>query len=142
MSQSDRSSALSSPVWLRIVGTVVGAVMVILSLWRFGLYYLGDTAVAELHDESFSWRKDVCTHNIRYEFSVDGEVYSGATRVPTDSTSLEGVSDRVYYFSFAPSVNALEYDAQPSFSQIVFVAAGAAIIVFVNKKTKNKSQKG
>ena len=140
MSQSEKTS-LTTPVWLRIVCTVVGAVMIILSLWRFGLYLIGEKATAELTDESFSWRRGVCTHNIRYEFTVGDEVFSGATRVQNESSSIADVSPTVYYFSFAPNVNALEYDALPSFAQLIFIAVGGALIVLVNKKSKNSLQK-
>jgi len=45
----------------------------------------------------------------------------------------------VYYFPFAPFINALESEAQPNISQPLFIVIGIFLLLVMNRK-RNKPQ--
>lgn len=123
-------------VIITVVGTAIGAVLILLSLWRFALYFTGANAQAEITELSTAYKRGVYTHTVRYEFEADGKQYHGNTRVSDDKSDISGISAKVYFMPFAPALNALEYDAQISFGQFVYIVLGTALIIVMNKKPK------
>jgi hypothetical protein len=51
------------------------------------------------------------------------------------------VGSRVYYFSFASFLHALENDAEPGLSQPVMVALGVLLVFVMNKRKKTSKKK-
>lgn len=45
---------------------------------------------------------------------------------------------RVYYFSFAPFVNALESEAKPNLSQLLFMVIGTFLLYVMNRREKKR----
>jgi hypothetical protein len=134
-----------SGVFWRIVISLVGAALILIAASQLLLYFLGETAEAAITTDRRGGANDGAPVNQRYEWSVDytflepnGNPHSGhTTRRGSDMSA--GVTDHtVYYFPFAPFISALESDASPGLSQLIYAVLGIFLLIVMNKKKNTK----
>ncbi len=145
MSKKKKSSKSSSVVW-RIILSFIAVAMILLSLRNISLYFIGDKTFANVTTTRRGGSNDGAVSSARYEWSVDytftdsnGTTHNGHTTVRGSDTSSGSISPVVYYYSFAPFLNALEMDASPNLGQLILVVLGVFLLFVMNKKKKNRA---
>ncbi len=138
------SSVKKSQFIWRIVISIVGAAMILLALRNISLYYFGEQTIASISVSRRGGSSDSSVSSNRYEWSVDysfmdsdGNPHNGHTTVRGSDTSAGSISSSVYYFPFAPYLNALSKDASPSVGQPILIGLGIFLIFVMNKKKKH-----
>lgn len=141
MTKKTNRSKKSNLFW-RIAVSAVGAALVFLAALHMALFFFGETAAARVSTRRVGGADDGKPAGQRYEWSLDytfrdenGILHSGHTTrrggdlsVQTDST--------VYYFPFAPFLNALAGDAKPGIAQLLMAAAGVFLLFVMNRKQR------
>lgn len=122
--------------------SLVGLSMISLGIGHFALFFVGDTAIADIATRRFGGSSDQYPGSDRYEWEVDytfkaddGETYEGHTRRRGYDLGVT-VERTVYYLPQAPMLNALEREVWPNLGQLVLLGLGAFLIVVVNKRHK------
>ncbi len=137
-----KNSTRADLFW-RMAISVLGALLILLALQDFSLFFFGKTAVADVktrrvggersgavNDKRYSWSVD-------YTFPADGRTFEGHTTRLGSATSV-AVSRTVYYYPFAPFLNSLEDTVRPNWGQPVTLAAGAFLLIVMNRRKKTK----
>lgn len=132
-----------APGW-RIGLSLLGIVLILLAICHVLLFFYGLQAYAQVSVRRQGGASDSWPADKRYSWSLDfsftaanGKSYNGTTtRRGSDTAVLH--ENTVYYFSFAPSINALEQEAKPNAGQLVYVLAGLALLWGVNRKTNRQ----
>jgi len=130
-------------LFLRIVISAVGAALILIAITELMLYYFGETATAAVTIRRVGGADSGRAPKQRYEWSLDytfqdknGKYVDGTTTRRGSDISVK-MDDRVYYFPFATYINALQSEAEPNFSQPLFIIIGLFLIKIINKrKTK------
>lgn len=138
---SEKKSSFSAIFWRIVISAVGAALIVVASAWLL-LFFFGKTAAADVTVRRVGGADSGKTPGQRYEWSLgytfvdgDGVTRSGnATRRGSD-ISVE-TDATVYYFSFAPYINALKGEAEPGFIQPLYIAVGIFLIYIMNRKRK------
>ena len=125
--------------WRTLI-SAVGAALVLLAVVRLSLFFFGDIAAADVNVRRVGGVNDGRPAEDRYEWSLDytfrdkaGKMHDGtATRRGSD-ISVD-TDDWVYYFSFAPYINALESDAEPNFTQLLLIIVGGFLVYIINRR--------
>lgn len=135
-----------SNVFWRVAISLVGAALILLAVSRLLLFFFGETAGASITTDRRGGANDGAAVNQRYEWSVDytfvdqdGNTHSGHTTRRGSDMSARVTDKIVYYFTFAPFISALESDASPGLSHLIFVVLGVFLLVVMNKKKKTKA---
>lgn len=141
MSRKKNIQKMKSNLFWRVAISLVGAALVLIAVFQLMLFFLGETAAADISVRRVGGANDNALVSQRYEWSVDytfkdqdGRIHSGHTTRRGSDTSAGVADDTVYYFPFAPFVNALERDAGPGLHQLVFVVLGVFLLIVMNKK--------
>ena len=134
-------------IFWRIFISLVGAALILIAIVELMLYLFGATAAAEVSVRRQGGSNNGAVPGQRYTWSVDytyidqnGKQHDGHTSRRGSDYSVQ-TDHRVYYFTFAPFVSALESDAEPGFSQLLFFAAGIFLIAVMNKRKKSPKKK-
>jgi len=142
--QTKSKCKLSKLFW-RIVISAVGAALILIAVSNFTLYFFGETASASVTTRRVGGADDQYEPSKRYEWSVDytfkdknGVSHSGHTTRRGGDLPPKTES-RVYYFPFAPFINALESEAQPNIGQLLFIVIGIFLLLVMNRK-RNKAR--
>lgn len=132
-----------SKIFWRIAISAVGAALITLAVVELLLFFFGETAAASVSTRRVGGADNGRPASQRYEWSLDytfydknGITHSGHTTRRGSDLSVK-TDSRVYYFRFAPFINALESEAEPNLSQPLFVVIGVFLIYAMNF-TKNK----
>ncbi len=141
-----RKKENSGPFW-RIVITTVGISLIFLAVLNITLYFFGESTTADVSVRRVGGSNDNYPPSKRYEWSIDytfkddtGQVFSGHTVRRSGDIGI-AVEKTIFYFTFAPFLNALENDVKPNIGQIVLIATGLLVIIAVNKKKKNMTRR-
>ncbi|MHB1133750.1 MAG: hypothetical protein ACYC4L_15360 [Chloroflexota bacterium] len=133
-----------NPFW-RILISLIGLSMVFLGIGHSVLFFVGDTAIADVKTRRFGGSSDQYPASGRYEWEVaytfkadNGGSYQGHTRRRGSDTGAS-VERTVYYLPQAPIFNALENEVRPSMGQLALLALGVFLIVVMNKTQKPSS---
>lgn len=142
---SKSKSKKNSNLFWKILISLVGASMVLITLSNITLYFFGDTATAEVHirrvggsnngpaDQRYTW-------SIDYTFTdSEGIIREGHTSRRGSDTTVQ-VDHTIYYFKSAPFINALESETNPSIFQLIPIMLGMFLIYAMNHKTKKKNK--
>ena len=122
-----------SIAWKILISTF-GILMITTSLIHISLYFWGETAAASVSTRRIGGASDGRSADQRYEWSIDytfmdqkGIVQSGhSTNYGSDfSVNVDRV---VYYYEFAPFLNAMESEVKPSIGQLILVILGILLI--------------
>ena len=134
-----------SKLFWRIVISAVGVSLILIAVFNFTLYFIGESALGSVSTRRFGGASDQYQPNQRYEWSVDytftdenGVVYSGHTTRRGSDISVK-TDSRVYYFSFAPYMNALEKEAEPNMGQPLLIGTGLFLLFVMNKKNRRQT---
>ena len=145
MSLRIKSKRGPSKLFWRIAISAVDVALILIALSNLTLYFFGETATASVTTRRFGGADDQYQPNQRYEWSADytftdqnGTEHSGHTTrrggdLPPKTDS------RVYYFPFAPFINALESEAEPNIGQPLLLVIGVFLLFVMNRK-KNKTR--
>ena len=137
-----KNSTRADLFW-RMAISVLGALLILLALQDFSLFFFGKTAAADVRTRRVGGERDGLGNDKRYSWSVDytfpagGRTYEGHTTRLGSATSV-AVSRTVYYYPFAPFLNSLEDTVRPNWGQPVTLAAGAFLLVVMNRRKKTK----
>ena len=131
----------------RILLSLLGAAFILYGVSHLVLGVFGETATAVITGirreggERADSKPNRYTYNISYSFALpDGKKIDGSTKKISDSIYLkpDGTSTKIVrYFKFAPFINALEEDTKLTFGQPIIIAAGAFLIVVMNRTKIN-----
>ncbi|HOD01716.1 MAG: hypothetical protein BWY46_01140 [Firmicutes bacterium ADurb.Bin300] len=131
----------------RISITALGLALILISLVEVLLYFFGETAVADVSVRRVGGANGGRIVSQRYEWSIDysfsdktGVSHSGHSTRRGNDISVK-TENRVYYFPFAPYLNALKGEAKPNLSQPLYVLIGALLIYVMNKRSENGDTK-
>lgn len=134
-----------SKLFWRIVISAVGAALVFIAVSDLALYLFGETVSVSVTTRRFGGADDQYQPNQRYEWSVDytftdqnGVAHSGHTTRRGGDSGVK-TDNRVYYFPFAPFINALESEAEPNIGQPLLLVIGVFLLFVMNRK-KNKTR--
>lgn len=135
-----------SPVW-RIVISLVGAALILIAASQFLLFLFGETTGVHVSTRRQGGANDGATSGQRYTWSLDyffedqnGVTHNGTTTRRGSDMSVN-VDNKVYYFTFAPVINALESDAKPKMGQLIYCVLGVLLIYVMNRKEKATGKK-
>lgn len=142
-----RQSKASKIFW-RIFITALGVALIFMALVELLLYFFGEEAVANVSVRRVGGADDGRTVSQRYEWSID-YTFSDKSAVEHSGHVTRRGSDisvktekKVYYFTFAPFLNALEGDAKPNLSQPLYFLVGVFLIYVMNKRnTRGQTEK-
>jgi hypothetical protein len=142
MVRKNEQSKVSKIFW-RIVISAVGIALILIAVGSLLLFFFGESAVANVNTRRYGGADDNRSVNQRYEWSLDytfedkeGNRHSGHTTRRGSDMSVN-VDRRVYYFTFAPFISALESEAEPNIGQPLYIAIGIFLLVVLNgKKSK------
>ena len=138
-----KKNSIRADLFWRIAISVLGALLILLALQDFSLFFFGKTAVADVKTRRVGGERDGLGNDKRYSWSVDytfpadGRTFEGHTTRLGSATSV-AVSRTVYYYPFAPFLNSLEDTVRPNWGQPVTLAAGAFLLVAMNRRKKTK----
>lgn len=142
-----KGDSKASEIFWRIAISAFGVALITLAIFELLLFFFGETAAASVSTRRVGGVDSGRPVSQRYEWSLDytfsdknGAMYSGHTTRRGSDLSVQSDS-WVYYFPFVPFVNALESEAEPNLSQILFVVTGVFLIYIMNRKKKRKSNK-
>jgi len=137
----------SNRIFVRFFITLLGLAFIVWGLTTVILGFLGEKEIAVITDirrergERNEVKRGRYTYNISYTFTLPGgKNVSGSTRYIGDAVFLkaDGKSKTaVRYFSFFPTINALERDTKPGFGQLILVATGCFLIFIINRRKEN-----
>lgn len=136
-----------SDLFWRFALSILGLVLILIAIARVTLFFAGEITMAEVNTRREGGAKTGRVSSQRYDYSVDysfvtpnGVTYDGHT-VRRGSDIGVTVEKKVYYFSFAPYINALEKEAEPGFSHLILFAAGAFLLFVMNKGWGNEKRR-
>ena len=142
----NKQSAFSKILW-RIVISAVGIALILIAVFNLLLFFFGDTAVANISIRRVGRVDSGRPVSQRYEWSLDytfkdtnGATRSGHTTRRGNDLSVK-TDSKVYYFPFAPFINALESDAEPNLIQPLFIVTGIFLLFIMNRKRKTARRK-
>lgn len=137
----------SNRIFVRFFISLLGLAFIVWGLTTVILGFLGEKEIAVITDirrergERNEVKRGRYTYNISYTFTLPGgKNVSGSTRYIGDAVFLkaDGKSKTaVRYFSFFPTINALERDTKPGFGQLILVATGCFLIFIINRRKEN-----
>jgi hypothetical protein len=145
MVKAKKQKKQSSLFW-RIVITAVGVMLILLAVLRLLLFFFGTSTVADINvrrqgganggapGQRYEWA-------VSYTFTDQNGTERSGYAVYRGSDYSVNVGSRVYYFSFASFLHALENDAEPGLSQPVMVALGVLLVFVMNKRKKTSKKK-
>lgn len=143
MARTHRRSSSHSLFW-RLLISLLGLSMILLGLGHVLLFFVGNTAVANIETRRFGGSSDQYPASGRYEWVVnysfvadDGRTYQGNTRRRGHDLGVT-VERTVYYLPQAPVLNALEREVWPNLGQLALVALGLFLIVVIHKPGKRR----
>lgn len=132
---------LSNIFW-RIIISATGAALMLIAVSNLSLYFFGEKAEVSVTTRRVGGADNQYDPSKRYEWSVDytftdknGDKHNGHTTRRGGDMGVK-TDNKVYYFSFAPFINALESDATPNIGQPLFVVIGVFLIIVINKNNK------
>jgi hypothetical protein len=141
-----KPNSKSAEVLTRLFITMIGVAFVLwgLSTIALGFFGIKETAVITDIRRELGERNEVMpgryTYYISYTFTLpNGNKIDGFSRKIGSAIYLkaDGKSKTtIRYFSFFPSVNALEKDAKPGWGQLILIAIGCFLIVIINRSKK------
>jgi len=142
MVRKKEQSKISKIFW-RIVISAVGIALILIAVGSLLLFFFGESAAANVNTRRYGGADDNRSVNQRYEWSIDytfedkeGNMQSGHTTRRGSDISVN-VDSRVYYFTFAPFISALESEAEPNIGQPLYIAIGIFLLFVLNgKKSK------
>lgn len=124
----------------RIVISVIGICLILMSVANLLLFFFGETASANITTRRQGGSNSGAAPNQRYSWSVDytfraedGSLHEGHT-TRRGSDYAVSASDTVYYFPTAPFINSLEDSAEPNVGQPVMAGLGILLLVVMNRK--------
>lgn len=145
MVKEKKQKKQTSLFW-RIVITAVGVILILLAVLRLLLFFFGTSAVADVNvrrqgganggapGQRYEWA-------VSYTFTDHNGTERSGYAVYRGSDYSVNVGSRVYYFSFAPFLHALENDAEPGLSQPIIAALGILLMLAMNKRKKTSKKK-
>lgn len=126
----------------RIIISVAGVALIMITVFNLALFIIGDTATAKVSVRRVGGSDDGKPPDQRYQWAVDytfadknGIIQSGHTTKRGSDIAVK-TDKSVYYFSFAPFINVPEGEAKPSYAQALYIVLGASIIFIINRKKK------
>lgn len=141
MSIEKRQSKAAKRFW-QVFISLIGVVLVLLALFNLSLFFFGETAQVKVSVRRYGGSDDGKPPDQRYQWSVDytftdksGIIQSGHTTKRGSDISVK-TDKSVYYFSFAPYINAPESEAKPSYPQVLYIILGSSLIFIMNRKKK------
>lgn len=127
----------------RIIISAVGAALIFIAVSNLALYFFGETASISVTTRQIGGVDDRYELNQRYEWSID-YTFTDKNGVSHSGHAIQRGGDlppktdsRAYYFSFAPFINALESETQPSIGQLLYILIGIFLLLVMNRK-RNK----
>lgn len=102
-----KKNSIRADLFWRIAISVLGALLILLALQDFSLFFFGKTAVADVNTRRVGGERDGLGNDKRYSWSVDytfpadGRTFEGHTTRLGSATSV-AVSRTVYYLSVCP----------------------------------------
>ena len=128
-------------IFWRIVISLVGIALIVIAVSNLLLYFFGEHAAVSITTRRYGGADDGKPADKRYEWYIDytftdkeGETHSGHTTRRGSDMSVDVSDTCVYYFTFAPFINALENEAKPGVSQLIFVVLGVFLFYIMNRK--------
>ncbi len=132
-----KQSTFSIVFW-RIVISAVGMVLILIAVFNLLLFFFGNTAVANVSIRRVGGVDSGRPVSQRYEWTLDYTFRDENSIIGSGHTTRRGsdltvkTDSKVYYFPFAPFINALESDAEPNLIQPLFIITGIFLIIFMN----------
>ena len=136
----------STKILTRLFITMIGAAFVLWGISTVALGFFGIKGTAVITDirRELGERNEVIpgryTYYISYTFTLpNGNKIDGFSRKIGSAIYLkaDGKSKAtIRYFSFFPSINALEKDTKPSWGQLILIAIGCFLIFIMNRRKK------
>lgn len=127
----------------RALLALIGAALIFVALYRLALFAFGASAPAGIHThrygganggpgpQRYSWYID-------YTFTdKEGHAHSGNTARRGSDIAVK-TEHTVYYFPAAPWLNALEGDAEPGLTHLLYLGGGALLLYLPNRKPRPK----
>ncbi len=147
MSKKKGHSKVSRIFW-RIAISTVGVALIVIAVVELLLFFFGEATAANVSTRRVGGADDGRPVSQRYEWSLDytfydknGITHSGNITLRGNDISVKSDS-WVYYFPFVPFVNALESEAEPNLSQLLFIVIGTFLLFVMNRhEKKRKSDK-
>ncbi|MDD4089475.1 MAG: hypothetical protein PHP29_07270, partial [Tissierellia bacterium] len=119
--------------------------LILIAVGNLLLFFFGQSVSVQVHTRRFGGADDGRPINQRYEWSLDytfkdkdGKTFSGHTTRRGSDISVK-TDSRVYYFSFAPYMNALEKEAEPNMGQPLLIGTGLFLLFVMNKKNRRQT---
>jgi len=141
-----KSRGRNRSIFWRISLTLIGAALAIMAIGSLLLFFIGDTATADVHTRRTGGSNYSSGNDTAYSWSIDytfaaknGKTYEGHLTRRGSPTSVR-VSHTVYYLPVAPFINTLEDMAEPNPGQLVMLAAGVFLIVAMNVRSKKRQK--
>lgn len=126
----------------RLLISAVGFALLMIAVLNLSLFFFGDIAAAKVSVRRFGGSDNGKPPDQRYQWAVDytfadksGKTQNGHTTKRGSDLSVK-TDKRVYYFSFAPFINAMESEAKPSYAQVLYIVLGVFLIFIMNRKKK------
>ena len=133
-----------SELLMRIIISAVGVALILIAISNLALFFFGEKVIANVTTRRVGGADDQYQPNQQYEWSVDysfkdknGVIHNGHTTMRGGALPPK-TDNKIYYFTFAPFMNALEREAQPNISQPIFVVIGIFLLLVMNRKTKKQ----
>jgi hypothetical protein len=134
-------SKRSNMFW-RIAISTIGIILILMAIGNLLLFFLGNTAQAVVSTRRYGGERQGAVNDKRYTWYVDytfqannNATYEGHLTKLGSATSVT-FSKTIYYCPFAPFFNTPEDTAEPNPGQLVMAAAGAFLLIAMNKKSK------
>ena len=141
-----KPNSKSTKILTRLFITMIGAAFVLWGLSTVALGFFGIKGTAVITDirRELGERNEVMpgryTYSISYTFTLpNGNKIDGFSRKIGSAIYLKAVGKSkatIRYFSFFPSINALEKDTKPGWGQLILIAIGCFLIFIMNRIEK------
>jgi hypothetical protein len=132
--QMNRVGLRKGHIMGRFILGAVGVMMIALALMTILLYFMGDTAQAQVSTRRVGGSRDGAPADSRYEWSIDyeftaanGSTYYGTTTRRGSDMSVK-FDRKVYYFKAVPNLNALAGEVRPNVGQLVMIGLGVFLV--------------
>lgn len=140
---SKQKQIKSTSIFWRVMISLIGISLILIATSNIFLFFFGENATAQITKRRYGGSTGR-EYNIRYSWAIDytfkdekGIIYGGhTTKYGNDMTV--NLSNKVYYFTRAPFINALEYEVSPNLGQLFVMAIGVFLIYAMNNKKKSK----
>ncbi len=133
----------SENIFWRIIISFIGILLILIAVTNLFLFFFGENTTAQVATRRYGGANNR-EPNQRYSWAIDytfkdgkGIIYDGHTTRYGNDMAVS-ISNKVYYFTRIPFINALEYEVSPNLGQLFVMAIGVFLIYTMNNKKKSK----